>query len=86
MLTISVCICQEEIGLAIGERRLPGYSFSGCPPRYWKEPAGRKGFHAGLYSVLVEADDMNRPGPMLWGILDGHGALQGPAAKTFSRC
>jgi flagellum-specific ATP synthase len=71
-------LAQKEIGLATGEpigsRGYPSSCFALLPPLL--ERAGRlagKGSITGIYTVLVEGDDMNEPvADHMRAILDGH--------------
>jgi len=72
-----VCFAQREIGLAIGEPPTTrGYTpsvYSMLPRLLERSGTSERGSVTGLYTILVEGDDMNEPvADAARSILDGH--------------
>lgn len=81
-----VALAQRDIGLAVGESSVRGYTpsvFTLLPRLLERSGTSDKGTVTGLYSVLVEGNDVDEPvSDAVRGLLDGHFIMSRELAES----
>ena len=81
-----VALAQRDVGLAIGESAVRGYTpsvFTLLPKLLERSGTSDKGTVTGLYSVLVEGNDIDEPvSDAVRGLLDGHFVMSREMAES----